>query len=331
MKLHWLEPDQLTTADVAGAAAALEAARLVDSPQELITTTRAFLADTRYAWDGADVVTALARTSAGQVQAVLQVSMPRWDNLHLGSVSVTVDPVYRRRGLGTELFAAGVERVRAAGKTMVLTDSWDVPSATGFAGSLGLERGIDEVERLLDLQTLDWPRLVDLAAQATDRHRAYDLELVAVPTPPDLLDGIVAMTAAINDAPTDDLDIEDEVYSPERIRAFEAAQAERGRRLHRLVAIRRDSGELAGHTLVAVDAEQPWRGHQFDTSVLQAHRGHRLGLALKIGMLELLRDTEPQLRLIDTWNAASNKHMIEINDALGCEVVAGGIEWQLHL
>jgi GNAT superfamily N-acetyltransferase len=332
VELCWHDPEHLSTADVAGAVAVLEAARLVDSPHELPTTTRGFLADTLYAWDGARVATALSRTGSGRVNAVLQVSMPRWDNFHLATVSITVDPGFRRRGLGAALFAAGVQRVRADGKTMVLADSWNLPSAVGFAGSVGLERGIEEVERLLDLTTLDWPRLTELCdAAAARHHHHYDLSAVPVPTPPALMDGIVEMTAAINDAPVDDLDVEDEVYTPERIRAFEAAQTERGRRLYRLVATRRDSGELAGHTMVAVDADQPWRGHQYDTSVLRPHRGFGLGLGLKIGMLELLSDREPQLRAIDTWNAASNKHMIEINDAIGCTVVGGGIEWQRHL
>ena len=41
------------------------------------------------------------------------------------------------------------------------------------------------------------------------------------------------MSAAINDAPTDDLDIEDEVFTPQRIRDYEHAQAARGYRLYR--------------------------------------------------------------------------------------------------
>jgi hypothetical protein len=52
---------------------------------------------------------------------------------------------------------------------------------------------------------------------------------------------------------------------------------------------------------------------------------------LKIAMLQWLADEEPQLRMLDTWNAASNAHMIEVNEILGYQVVATGIEWQLHL
>jgi hypothetical protein len=38
-------------------------------------------------------------------------------------------------------------------------------------------------------------------------------------------------------------------------------------------------------------------------------------------MLQLLGEVEPQLEIIDTWNAESNTHMIRVNDQLGCAVV----------
>jgi len=149
--------------------------------------------------------------------------------------------------------------------------------------------------------------------------------------PDDMLDDIVTMTAAINDAPLDALDVEDEVFSPERIRAFERGQQERGRRTYRVVARHRTTGELAGHTMAAVEQEHPGFGSQYDTSVVRAHRGHRLGLLLKIEMLRWLGDAEPQLRVLDTWNAATNKYMIAVNEQLGHHVIDEGLEWQKHL
>jgi hypothetical protein len=101
--------------------------------------------------------------------------------------------------------------------------------------------------------------------------------------------------------------------------------------VHRLVARDRRSGALAGHTVVAVDSERPWFAEQYDTSVLRAHRGHRLGLLLKISMLLHLREIEPQLTMLDTWNAASNEHMVAVNEALGYRVLARGSEWQRQL
>jgi hypothetical protein len=65
--------------------------------------------------------------------------------------------------------------------------------------------------------------------------------------------------------------------------------------------------------------------------VLRAHRGHRLGLVLKIAMLHWLAEEEPQLLTIDTWNAKSNKHMVEVNEVLGYHILSGGSTWQKHL
>jgi len=68
-----------------------------------------------------------------------------------------------------------------------------------------------------------------------------------------------------------------------------------------------------------------------DTSVVGEHRGHRLGLLLKIAMLDHLRETEPQLAVIDTWNAATNDRMIAVNEALGYRVLGQALACQLRL
>ena len=142
---------------------------------------------------------------------------------------------------------------------------------------------------------------------------------------------VVDMLSAINDAPNEDLDIEDEVFSAERYRDFRTAQDAFGRRIYQLAARHRTTGVLAGHTVVAVDGDTPFYGHQYDTSVLRDHRGHRLGLLLKLGMVQWLAEAEPQLRTLDTWNTASNQHMIGVNEALGYRVVAKAIAFQRHL
>ena len=91
------------------------------------------------------------------------------------------------------------------------------------------------------------------------------------------------------------------------------------------------TGELAGHTVVAVDSERPFIGDQHDTSVVGAHRGHRLGQLLKSGMLLRLRDLEPQLETIDTWNAESNDHMIGVNELLGYRIMGREVQYQKRL
>ena len=93
----------------------------------------------------------------------------------------------------------------------------------------------------------------------------------------------------------------------------------------------RDTGELAGHTVVTVEGGDPTQGHQHDTSVVGTHRGHRLGLLLKADMVLWLRQAEPQLARIDTWNAESNDHMIEVNEAIGYRVMGRELQFQKSL
>ena len=284
----------------------------------------------RHGWDGDAPALAVARDGA-RVVAVLEVELPRWDNRHLGSVDVTVDPVRRRERLGSRLFEAGVEQVRADGRTVVAAGGYDSAATVGFAKSQGLDWASEEVERRQDLLALDQLALDELRADAERASAAYDLVRLPSWTPPAGLADVVRLTSAINDAPTDDLDVEDEVFSAPRIRAFEVAQLAQGRRMYRLAARERTTGALVGQTLVGVHGELPDFGEQYDTSVVPEHRGHRLGLRLKLGMLSWLAEREPQLRVVNTWNAATNDHMIAVNDALGYRVVARATVWQRHL
>jgi RimJ/RimL family protein N-acetyltransferase len=57
------------------------------------------------------------------------------------------------------------------------------------------------------------------------------------------------------------------------------------------------------------------------TAVIRKHRGHRLGLLVKIAMMDLLATEEPRLARIATWNTESNQHMIAVNEALGYTIL----------
>jgi predicted component of type VI protein secretion system len=60
---------------------------------------------------------------------------------------------------------------------------------------------------------------------------------------------------------------------------------------------------------------------QEDTSVVDDHRGHRLGLRLKIEMLRWIADERPEVRATETWNSVENHHMLAVNELLGTRVV----------
>jgi len=52
---------------------------------------------------------------------------------------------------------------------------------------------------------------------------------------------------------------------------------------------------------------------------------------LKIRMLRWLAEAEPQLHTIDASNAASNAHMIRVNDLLGFRLTATATNWERRL
>jgi len=302
----------------------------LEAPWSHPGTVRGWVGMTLHGWDGE----APRRYVARQDGAVLghgSLWLSEWDNTDLAWLDVVVHPEHRRRGVGSTVLAALVERAREAGRNKVGIDGWDSASTYAFAAAHGFEKKSQAVNRRQFLGDVDRSLVAKLEAEAAEASRDYELVRVTGPVPDDLLEQVSVMTAAINDAPLDDLELEDEVFPPERVRSYENATIARGERLHRLLARHRSTGELAGHTVVAVEQDRPTIGHQHDTSVVRDHRGHRLGLRLKAGMLTWLAEEEPQLASIDTWNAESNDHMIEVNERLGYRVLGRGLQFQRRL
>jgi len=252
-----------------------------------------------------------------------------YDNLEMAWFTLRVAPDHRRRGHGTAMLQALEGLADGMGRPLLGMDGWDSDATRGFAASAGYDLKSAEIRRIQRVK--EAPDLAPVREEALRRAGDYELLRIEGHAPEDLLPGIVDLTAAINDAPFDDLEWEDEVYSPERVRAYERAQIESGYRFRRIVARYRPTGELAGHTVVVVDTEHPEIGDQHDTSVARSHRGHRLGLLLKAEMLRWLADAEPQLTEIHTNNAESNRHMIAVNERLGYHAVARIVEFQRRL
>jgi hypothetical protein len=104
-----------------------------------------------------------------------------------------------------------------------------------------------------------------------------------------------------------------------------------GLRAHVVAARAPGPGDLAGLTQVCVDPALPEWGFQELTAVAGPHRGHRLGLLLKLAMLDLLAAREPQVARIITGNADGNQHMIAINERLGFRVLGRWPSWELDV
>jgi hypothetical protein len=104
-----------------------------------------------------------------------------------------------------------------------------------------------------------------------------------------------------------------------------------GLRYYTVAARSLATGELVALSQLGVDPAEPTWGHQELTAVTRPHRGHRLGVLVKVAMLELLAEREPQLIRIITGNADGNLHMIAINDELGFTVLDRWPSWEIEV
>ena len=303
-----------------------------DCPWQPLETVTGLTHRLRHGWDGEPPrAFALVEDSAeAPVVASGELWISEYDNLDLAWLGVGVHPARRGQGLGSRLLEHLFAEARTLGRTTVGIDGWDLPHVRRFAARHGFSAKSAEVQRRQSVTGADWPTIERLHAEAAAAAVDYELVRITGRSPDAMLPALSEIVAAINDAPTDDLDIEDEQFPVERVRDYESIQVASGR-LYRIVARHRVTGELAGHTVVHVEHERPHIGHQHDTSVPAAHRGHRLGLLLKAEMIRWLHEAEPQVEYVDTWNARSNAHMITVNEALGYRVMGTTIDYQRAL
>lgn len=304
-----------------------------------MTWTALEMAVTYRAEPVAEQVGAWLATEHAIVVGAVEASRPLLDNLHLLNVRVSVLPTARRRGIGTRLAQVAFEVAREHGRTTL--SAWipgapTEPSGTplsdhprpgeAFAACWGLSNKLTDLHRVLDLP-VPAKRLDALGADAP-HHTAYRLEQWVGPCPGEHVDAYCRLRGSIvSEAPMGDLDIEDEAYDEERLRAEERDLEQMQRVAYTTAAVGPD-GDLVGHTMLVVAGTDPGMVYQWDTLVLPKHRGHRLGLALKVANLAWVQREHPDRTQVHTFNAASNAAMIAVNDALGFRAVERMGEWQ---
>lgn len=300
-----------------------------DCPWQYLTTPYRMEMEMRHGWDGEVGRYFLAYDGQTPV-GYASVDTSEWDNRDLAWLGLTILPKARRQRHGSRLLDELIAVSHEMGRNLAGVDGWESPGVEAFAAATGFAKKSQAINRRMLLAETDLADMLRLRDEGAAGAASYELVRIDGRTPDDLVEAVSVMTGSINDAPTDDLEIEDEEYPPERIRAYENAMIASGHRFYRLLARHLETGELGGHTVVVVDTEQPANSHQHDTSVVRAHRGHRLGLLLKAEMVLWLAEAEPQVTSVDTWNTESNDHMIAVNEQLGYRVMGREIQYQRH-
>lgn len=259
------------------------------------------------------------------------VDLSRIDNLHLANGTYHVHPERRRRGLGRALAEASYDVARGEGRRLLLAEVYtpvdDTSVGVLFAQALGFTEALVDGMKVVDLNETErtWAAL---EAASAPRHEDYRLVTWRDRVPDELLAGYCSLNEMFFDeAPTGELEVERERWDAERVRRREAGNLGRGRVELCAGALAAD-GSLVGWTEVGVNQASPWRGIQSGTLVAPAHRGHALGIAIKLANHRQLRREVPECELLLTGNADVNASMNAVNDALGYREVERCIEMQ---
>jgi len=251
-------------------------------------------------------------------------------------LSVQVHPAFTGRGIGRALADAVEEVAREEG-----TEKWQVyastpaadgprlESPTGF-GSLPADgrevrflvaRGyaLEQVERASRLALPADPAvLAERRAFAEERAHGYRVHLWADRAPAGLLpDLAVLATRMSTDAPSAGLQQDEDAWTVERWLEHEEQESASPRTMLYAAVEHVASGRLAGYTELSVPAETSRGIEQRDTIVMREHRGHRLGMLLKIANIQHLQDRHPGHPEITTFNAEENRYMLDVNEAVG--------------
>lgn len=261
---------------------------------------------------------------------------PLLDNLDKAYVEVHVAPPHRRRGVGSRLLADTVDRVRGLGRSVVLTET-AVPAEqrddhpyVRFGRSHGFTVANVEVRRVLRLPLAD-EVLDGMAHEAARHHQGYRILTFHDELPEALLPSFVQLQNLLAvDAPTGDIDFEEEGLTPDAYRQHMVRLAQQGR--HKLVSVAVDAaGEVVAHSdLVVPPGDRP-KVYQWGTLVRRDHRGHRLGAAVKVANLMALQRRYPERTEVYTTNSEDNAAMVGINERLGFRVVELCPELMLRL
>ena len=276
----------------------------------------------------------LAAIDGRTMAAAGMVILPRADNRHLGGVAVWVHPDRRREGIGSSLLVELEAVASGHGRTTLTAEGYVPPGGSGPAEAFARARGYDVASResIKELRVSDHlarrDALRDTVAAAVADYRVVTFDTVC----PDehLASFARLMSRLLDEIPLGELDVVSSEWTPERLRAAEQRQVAIGRHLLTALAIAPD-GSVAGSSDVRVNDAEPEHGQVGVTIVDPAHRGHRLGLALKLAALDLALAAYPVLETVETSNAEVNAHMNAVNDQLGYRSIETLLELQKRL
>jgi GNAT superfamily N-acetyltransferase len=266
----------------------------------------------------------------GRVVGSLRLALPAGTPM-MRLDQLLVHPALRRQGIGRVLHNQALQRAAAHGReglTATLVEALpDGPprdaGPAAFAAAVGAIRSAEGVgvHQLLDLAVHD-----PLGAGAPAVPAGYALVTWGTVTPEEYAVPVSALEQSLGSAVALEAEFPDAVEIS-YARQFEIMRIGRGRRAYHTGVVHQADGRLVGYTSISMTTSNPHHALQGMTVVHTAHRGHGLGLVIKLANLRWVRRHEPALRLLETANAEDNAAMIAVNAAMGYRARDRWVMW----
>lgn len=266
------------------------------------------------------------------------------DELQVASVEALVHPGTRRQGVALALVNAAVPALKDLGQTSILAYpcheiDWD--AGVALCRHYGMTKRQEERCSRVAVADIDDELMRSWVTDAPASAAGYRIESWVEAGSKDDAENrrLLALWseagAGMADAPMDDVDYNYPTRAVEAQRQADAAYVAAGYRMFRTVAIApntdstgTNNDRAAAMTELIVHDERPQTGIQGDTTVLVEHRGQRLGRWLKAANYLQARAHVPELNVLETYNAESNSHMLDINVAMGFRPHRTYTAWQ---
>lgn len=255
-------------------------------------------------------------------------------NRHVASSDwFAVVPSLRRRGVGAALLRAALSALADDGRTSLLLWAHRTEPDLGapYATRLGLIERTEERCSRVRLADVPGALIDDWVQRGRARDDGYRLVQFSDRCPDEHLEAYVQACRAMEDVPTDELEWTPPQADAALIRSREDSWAQMRMTPARTLAIAPD-GSGAGLTQLMVHGFRPQLAWQGDTGVVAAHRGRGLGRWMKAENLRYAEGLAPGFEVIETYNAQSNRWMLDINVAMGFRphVIWRGFQGDLH-